>query len=578
MSLSGLLRRGLATAGLNLLRVPAVGLLQSGLASVVASTARGSACVRTHMDDSMPTFDDKYMKDVKEALKTRQRMSPELAAGMLSERLDTLVAPGAVLDLSADQLHSLLQEAANGRANDKSVKALGQNVAHNKLSEALFVHAETVSKKYFGESVYQRAIVEFSNVCENDCGYCGIRKYQKVKRYSMTKDEVLDVAMKAFNFNMGTLMMQSGELHTPQRFQFIKDCVNEIRTRTIAADLANTGQKPSGDITVNAENLGLCVAVSAGQMPYENLCELKQAGAFRYLLRIETSNPELFARIHPADQTWESRVQCLRDIKAAGLQLGTGIMVGLPGQTLRDLANDLIFFKDVDADMIGMGPYIPEPGTWVSDDFYNTNPGIDTKNHLAEMMQLTTVMNSLARITLGNVNIAATTSLQAINPLGRELALTRGANVVMPILTPTEERENYQLYPGKPCVSHAAEGCVSCLKLRIQSVGKTLKSDGSWSDPPHFKNAALPTFLGGASGRLQGTSTTGMRSAHTYATEAPAPKKLPPGGSDTQRTNIGIFGRMNAGKSTLVNVLTRQETSIVDSTPGTTADTKAGHG
>jgi len=396
------------------------------------------------------------------------------------------VSPGDVLNLTADQIHGILEATTNEPGTKNS-----------ELNDALFAHAESVSRRFFGDKVYQRGIVEFSNVCENDCGYCGIRKYQpNVHRYSMSKEEILDVAMKAFDLKMGTLMLQSGELKTPRRLSFVNDVVREIRRKTILADLMRKNDLTEALLTnqenlQTAESIGLCVALSIGELPLEELQRLRASGASRYLVRIETSNPELFARIHPKSQTLESRVECLLNIKAAGLQLGTGLMVGLPGQTLKDLANDLVFFKNVDADMIGMGPYIPEDDTWVAEDFNHVNPGIDKKAHLESMVQLTTRMNALARITLGNVNIAATTSLQAINPLGRELALSRGANVVMPILTPTEQRAQYQLYPGKPCVSHGADGCASCLKMRIASVGKELLTDGSWSDPPHFNQKVL---------------------------------------------------------------------------------------
>eukprot|EP00873_Tetraselmis_striata_P015975 jgi/Tetstr1/436239/TSEL_025083.t1 len=258
-----------------------------------------------------------------------------------------------------------------------------------------------------------------------------------------------------------------------------------------------------------------------------------------------------------------------------------GVMIGLPGQTMSDLASDLCFFREIGADMIGMGPYIPEPNTWVADDFHRRHPDLPAlQPYLEEMMELTTTMNALARITMGNINIAATTALQAINPLGRELALARGANVVMPIMTPTEERANYQLYPGKPCVSHTADGCASCLKMRIASVGKTLQTDGAWADPPHYRNPVAHSFAAAPlAGRTPATGGEQRRSAHRAAAASALPEAGPPPagpskGSDVPRTNIGVFGCMNAGKSTLVNALTRQETSIVDSTPGTTADTK----
>ena len=537
------------------------------------------------------------------------------------------IRPGDVLDLDINQVEALL----------KATTLSGGNKA---LDDALFAHSESVSRRFFGTEVYFRGIVEFSNVCEFDCYYCGVRKHQpRTWRYTMPVDEVVGVAEWAFQHEMGTLMLQSGQLTTPERNAYITDMVRRVRERTIELDMEKRGlvkeqilqasvgggggASTSASATTNViateesvDNLGLCVALSCGELPKSQYQEWKEAGAARYLLRIETSNPELYSTLHPAHQSWDARVKALMDAKEAGFMIGTGVMVGLPGQSLRDLASDILFFRDIGADMIGMGPYITEPGTPAAEMWSNQYGEVDKKAHMRAMVELTTRMNALARVTLGNVNIAATTALQAIEPVGREIALRRGANVLMPILTPTKYRQHYTLYEGKPCINDTAEECQKCLNARLSMVGKKLKP-GIWGDPPSFRDRLHPVKMSAAATNAS-TTTRGYRGMHTSVAhhqqkagtpacgtcgapskeEAPAcpvptgpsftaaaksngpaiyayggkPQTLK--GSDTPRTNIGIFGRMNAGKSSLMNALTRSEVSIVDSTPGTTADTK----
>jgi len=174
-----------------------------------------------------PIFDAKHFKRVSDTIKNRHSFSAAAAAAVISRHLNLPVSPGDVLNLTADQIHGILEATTNEPGTKNS-----------ELNDALFAHAESVSRRFFGDKVYQRGIVEFSNVCENDCGYCGIRKYQpNVHRYSMSKEEILDVAMKAFDLKMGTLMLQSGELKTPRRLSFVNDVVREIRRKTILADL-----------------------------------------------------------------------------------------------------------------------------------------------------------------------------------------------------------------------------------------------------------------------------------------------------------------------------------------------------
>jgi len=239
--------------------------------------------------------------------------------------------------------------------------------------------------------------------------------------------------------------------------------------------------------------------------------------------------------------------------------------------------------------MVGMGPFITEPGTpatEVWDRVVGSAPGFDKQKHVAEQVLLTMRMNALARVNLGNVNIAATTALQALDPMGREVALSRGANILMPILTPTKYRENYQLYEGKPCITDTAEECRRCLNARVSMVGKHLLP-AARSDPPHYQHPVTrPSDPPGTRRFGSLTPAPRPRGARGLATGTPpsdqaavpepraAPVPGPVKGSDVPRTNVGVFGSMNAGKSTLMNLITRQETSIVDATPGTTADTK----
>ena len=274
-------------------------------------------------------------------------------------------------------------------------------------------------------------------------------------------------------------MLQSGEVQTKKRLNFLCRIVRQI---------------------VEETNLG--VSLSTGELPDDYYKQLREAGAKRYLLRIETSNPELFAKFHPESQTFEARLDRLRALKKYGFMVGSGIMIGLPGQTREDLANDLLFFHKEDVDMIGMGPYILQRGTPTGELWEATHPDLfaavaardanqatreqlhllDTHN--AAMFELTTRMIALSRILMKDVNIAATTALQTIHPTGREVALMRGANILMPILTPTSHRAHYQLYEGKVCTDESASQCSACLSGRVLSAGKRIGYD-EHGDPPH---------------------------------------------------------------------------------------------
>eukprot|EP00123_Amoebidium_parasiticum_P018355 comp24177_c0_seq5/m.44229 comp24177_c0_seq5/g.44229 ORF comp24177_c0_seq5/g.44229 comp24177_c0_seq5/m.44229 type:complete len:649 (-) comp24177_c0_seq5:19-1965(-) len=467
--------------------------------------------------------------------------------------------------------------------DDKTLCEVLTAAPQNKLLEkAMFAHADAVTERFFGPDIYYRGIVEFSNVCQKDCFYCGIRKHQKVHRYSMPKEEIVESAMWAYERKFGSLMLQSGEVNTEKRLAFLEDVIRTIRTTTIAKDLERQGRPTDIPLThQERRDLGLAVALSVGELDREKYQRLWDAGGHRFLLRIETTNPDLYKTMHPPDHKWETRMECIHTLKDIGFQVGTGVMIGLPGQTLLDLARDLVFFREEEIDMIGMGPYITQEGTPLAKVWFDEH-GTDkkaNKTHMEDMFELTTRMIALARITTGNVNIAATTAMQAIKPNGREIALRRGANVMMPILTPTKYRVDYQLYEGKPCITDTAEECRSCLSLRVNMVGKRIK-DGIWADPPHFfnpvtgRNTPPGTRMYHTSARHLHTSRQVLAQGQEAAAANKGATLMGPQATHMPRLNIGLFGAMNAGKSTLMNRITRQETSIVDSTPGTTADTK----
>ena len=308
----------------------------------------------------------------------------------------------------------------------------------------------------------------------------------KLKRYTLDEETIMDVARWSASRQYGSIMLQSGEVQTPQRLKLLTQVIERIVTET-----------------------GMGVSLSVGELPDEYYQALFDAGAKRYLLRIETSNPELFNKLHPQpQQSFEQRLDRLRALRKIGYMVGTGVMIGLPTQTFEDLANDLLFFQREDVDMVGMGPYLLQRGTPTGDWWEQEHPDLAQANtakecktataeqlrlldiHAAAMFDLSTRMIALARILLQDVNLAATTALQTIHPTGREVALMRGANIMMPILTPKSQREHYQLYEGKVCVDESAKQCRACLASRVDSAGKRIAL-GEHGDPPHYKRRMM---------------------------------------------------------------------------------------
>ncbi len=319
----------------------------------------------------------------------------------------------------------------------------------NRLSE-LWRLADDLRRREVGEQVHLRGLIEFSNYCRRNCGYCGLRiDNREVERYRMCESEILGCAEQARSFGYGTVVLQSGE-----------DC-------GFAADwLARIIERIK-------QTTGLAVTLSLGERAEADLRTWKAAGADRYLLRFETANPQLFEHIHPPVGGEKSdRIQLLRTLRELGYEIGSGVMIGIPGQTFEDLAVDLETFRELNLDMIGVGPFIPHQATPLHAEFMAAQ---DRPEQVPNTEAMTYKAIALARLLCPRANIPSTTALATLNKAtGRELGLQRGANVVMPNLTPPEYRAMYEIYPAKACIAETAEQCHGCMKRRILQLGRKL--------------------------------------------------------------------------------------------------------
>jgi biotin synthase len=277
--------------------------------------------------------------------------------------------------------------------------------------EELFQKADSIRKQYVGDEVHLRGLIEFSNICRNNCMYCGIRcGNHKATRYRMDEDEIIFTAQKAINNGLKTIVLQSGE-----DIYFTKDKMCKIIDAIKKNDVALT--------------------LSIGERSYEDYKAFKDSGADRYLMRIETTDKELYKKLHP-NVSWQQRYDCLLSLKELGYELGSGIIVGLPGQTIQSIAQDLLFLKDLDVDMAGIGPFIPHKDTPLANE-----KGGDIYLSLRTM--------AIMRLLLPDINIPATTAMEVLHPQGRLMALQSGANVIMPNVTNTTYHKLYELYPNK---------------------------------------------------------------------------------------------------------------------------------
>ena len=299
----------------------------------------------------------------------------------------------------------------------------------------LFAVADKIRRDFVGDGVYLRALIEFSNYCKNNCLYCGIRAGNShIQRYRLTPQQIIKTARQAAGYGYKTIVLQSGE---DLWFDTDKLCA----------------------IIQEIKKLDVAVTLSIGEKSREEYAAYRRAGADRYLLRIETTDKNLYEKLDP-NMLWDNRVRCLHDLKELGYEVGSGSLVGLPGQTVESLADDLLFFKKLPVDMAGIGPFIPHPQTPLATE--------KTDGHFELALKMMAVM----RLLLPDINIPATTAMETLHPQGRLMALKSGANVVMPNTTDTEFRPLYELYPGKICLGDSAEKCRGCVENKIKSIGR----------------------------------------------------------------------------------------------------------
>lgn len=314
--------------------------------------------------------------------------------------------------------------------------------------EDLWRMADAVRKRSVGESVHLRGLLEISNHCIRRCGYCGLNAGNRgLTRYRMSREEILACVATAVEYGYGTVVMQAGEDYGIAR-DWLAGIVGQIKQET-----------------------NLAVTLSMGERPIDDLKAWRQAGADRYLLRFETSSPSLYERVHPPDERQRpGRIELLRILRELGYEIGSGVMIGIPGQSLDSLADDILLFRALDLDMIGVGPFIPHPQTTLGSSKSSVAPDADQVPNTELMVYK---VMALARLVCPQANIPSTTALATINTeSGREKGLSRGANVVMPNLTPAKYRALYEIYPGKACINETASQCRHCLGGRIESIGR----------------------------------------------------------------------------------------------------------
>jgi biotin synthase len=310
--------------------------------------------------------------------------------------------------------------------------------------EDLLRRADDTRRVYLGDEVHLRGLIEFSNYCRRDCIYCGLRKSNRnLHRYRMDISEILTTAAEAKALGFKTLVIQSGE-----------DPAYSV------GDLCALVQEIKSD-------LGVAVTLCVGEKSYDDYKQMKEAGVDRYLLRFETSDPNLFKTLKP-DGDYTGRMTCLEWLHDLGYQVGSGNMVGLPGQTVESLADDILLFARLDLDMIGLGPFISHPDTPLAGSPDGT---------LDQVLRVT----ALTRLLTKNVHMPATTATGTIDTYGRQRALQCGANVLMPNMTPTKYRKHYALYPDKICIGDDARKCRFCVQAMLEGLGRSISQDAGHS-------------------------------------------------------------------------------------------------
>lgn len=333
-------------------------------------------------------------------------------------------------------LKEIIQNAAESHNLENSqITAI---LKDDSINDFLFACADKVREKYVGNEVHLRGLIEFSNICKCSCKYCGIRKENtSVERYRLNEDEILLLAKNAKQYGYKTIVLQSGE----DAFYSTEKMISIIK---------------------KIKSMDFAITLSIGEKTYDEYKAYKDAGADRYLLRIETTDENLYKNMHP-NMSFENRINCLKNLKKLGFETGTGCLVGLPGQSIESLANDILFFKELNADMIGLGPFIPAPDT-------------PLKNETGGTLTLALKVMALTRLLLPDINIPATTAMETLAPDGRIIALKSGANVVMPNVTDKNCKQKYTIYPGKAGLNNTPEEYKSCITSKIESIGRKISN------------------------------------------------------------------------------------------------------
>jgi biotin synthase len=315
--------------------------------------------------------------------------------------------------------------------------------------EELWQRADRVRRENVGDEVRLRGLIEISNYCVRQCGYCGLRfGNRELERYRMSEEEILSCVDEAETYGYGTVVLQSGEDYGIET-EWLSGIIRQVKKET-----------------------RLAVTLSLGERPGEDLEAWRKAGADRYLLRFETSDEDLYQSIHPSlPGRVSNRLALLQMLKKLGYEVGSGVMIGIPDQTYASLSQDIVFFRKLNLDMIGVGPYLPHPRTPLGQG--DERRTIPKEEQVPNTEQMTYKVIALTRIVCPEANIPSTTALATINrERGRELGLMRGANVVMPNLTPQQYRAKYEIYPSKACISEIPSEYHSSLRDRIGAIGR----------------------------------------------------------------------------------------------------------
>lgn len=303
--------------------------------------------------------------------------------------------------------------------------------------DMVFDSADRVRKHFAGNGILLRGIVEFSNYCRNSCSYCGLnRNNKRLKRYRMDGDEIIESVNSLAGCGIKTVVLQSGE-EDDLDIHWLAKIISKIKT-----------------------DFNIAVTLSIGERSFQDYKTLKDSGADRYLLKIETSDRDLYAKLHPS-MSFDNRIRCLYDLKKLGFQTGSGNIIGLKGQSLKTIANDIIFFKKMSLEMVSVGPFIPH---------HETELAAQARGDIG----LTLKALALTRIVVKGAHMPATTALGSQEKDFRIDGLKAGANVLMPNFTPLKYKALYEIYPGKRCITEQSEACIGCLTKKAESIGRRI--------------------------------------------------------------------------------------------------------